>query len=113
LTLQSIRLDIKKITLIKENTFQMYMDPWIKLRTAIYSILSLLYLIPGVFFTMKNFVVFKPHKDYWSFIDKVYYLAPSDKLFYMILSYLLALLHFYVLIFLQKMDSIGLNVMLE
>lgn len=46
-------------------------------------------------------------------MDKVFYLKEKDKTVYMIVSYLLALLHYYVLILVQRMESIGLNVMLE
>lgn len=63
LIVQSIRMDVKKITLIKENRFMKYLMPWISLRTAIHSFLSLLYLIPGVFLTMEYFFDFKTDKN--------------------------------------------------
>lgn len=79
LILQSIKIDIKKITLIKENTFQKHLDPWISLRTFIYSFLSLLYLSPGVFFSLRYFYKFKPRDDHWTFLDKVFYMEASKK----------------------------------
>lgn len=75
--------------------------------------MSLLYVVPGVFFSVNYFFVHKPSNYYWTFLDKVFYLKEKDKTVYMIVSYLLALLHYYVLILVQRMESIGLNVMLE
>ena len=75
--------------------------------------MSLLYLTPGVFLSFKLYFNYKPPKDAWVFLDKVYYLEKREKVYLMVVSYLLCLCHYYILVVFQRMEVIGLNVMLE